>query len=81
MLVRALPIRTEPVYGPYDAGRSPGLLEAVAPDSPPAKAGLMVGDQIKKIDGSDIATRVELLDAVAKGKGAPLMLCRQNGGA
>jgi starvation-inducible outer membrane lipoprotein len=25
MLVRALPIRTEPVYGPYDSGRSPGL--------------------------------------------------------
>jgi regulator of sigma E protease len=39
------------------------VLEAVAPDSPAAKAGLMVGDQIKKIDGRDIATRVELLDA------------------
>ena len=25
MLVRALPIRTEPVYGPYDPGRSPGM--------------------------------------------------------
>src|SRR5215510_14859977 len=25
MLVRALPIRTEPVYGPFDFGRSPGL--------------------------------------------------------
>lgn len=25
MLVRALPIRTEPVYGPFDSGRSPGL--------------------------------------------------------
>ena len=25
ILVRALPIRTEPVYGPYDAGRSPGM--------------------------------------------------------
>jgi regulator of sigma E protease len=50
------------------------VLEAVAPDSPAAKAGLMVGDQIKKIDGRDIATRVELLDAAAKGKGAPLTL-------
>jgi regulator of sigma E protease len=50
------------------------VLEAVAPDSPAAKAGLMVGDQIKKIDGRDIATRVELLDAAAKGKGAPLSL-------
>jgi starvation-inducible outer membrane lipoprotein len=25
LLVRALPIRTEPVYGPYDSGRSPGM--------------------------------------------------------
>ena len=50
------------------------VLEAVAPDSPAAKAGLMVGDQVKKIDGRDIATRVELLDAAAKGKGAPLTL-------
>ena len=50
------------------------VLEAVAPESPAAKAGLMVGDQIKKIDGRDIATRVELLDAAAKGKGAPLAL-------
>src|ERR1043165_9378119 len=41
---------------------------------PAANAGLMVGDQIKKIDGRDIATRVELLDAAAKGKGAPLTL-------
>jgi regulator of sigma E protease len=50
------------------------VLEAVAPDSPASKAGLMVGDQIKKIDGRDIATRVELLDAAARGKGAPLAL-------
>jgi len=50
------------------------VLEAVAPESPAARAGLMVGDQIKKIDGRDIATRVELLDAAAKGKGAPLTL-------
>jgi regulator of sigma E protease len=50
------------------------VLEAVAPDSPAAKAGLMAGDQIKKIDGRDIATRVELLDAATRGKGAPLTL-------
>jgi len=50
------------------------VIEAVAADSPAAQAGLMVGDQIKKIDGRDIATRVELLDATAKGKGAPLTL-------
>ncbi len=49
-------------------------IEAVAADSPAAKAGLMVGDRIKKINGRDIATRVELLDAAAKGKGAPLTL-------
>lgn len=50
------------------------VVEAIAADSPAAKAGLMVGDQIKKINGRDIATRVELLDAAAKGKGAPLNL-------
>jgi regulator of sigma E protease len=50
------------------------VIEAVAADSPAAKAGLMVGDQIKKIDGRDIATRVELLDAAVKGNGAPLTL-------
>ena len=50
------------------------VIEAVAADSPAAKAGLMVGDQIKKINGRDIATRVELLDAAAKGKGTPLNL-------
>lgn len=50
------------------------VIEAVAADSPAAKAGLMVGDQVKKIDGRDIATRVELFDATAKGKGAPLTL-------
>jgi regulator of sigma E protease len=49
-------------------------IEAVAADSPAAKAGLMVGDHIKKINGRDIATRVELLDAAAKGNGAPLTL-------
>ena len=49
-------------------------IEAMVPDSPADKAGIMVGDQIKKIDGRDIATSIELLDAVAKGKGAPLTL-------
>jgi regulator of sigma E protease len=49
-------------------------IEAVAADSPAAKAGLMVGDHVKKINGRDIATRVELIDAAAKGKGAPLTL-------
>jgi len=47
------------------------VLEAVAPDSPADKAGLMVGDQIKKIDGRDIATRVELLDAAARARAHP----------
>src|SRR5262249_59136131 len=56
------------------------IIDAVAADSPAAQAGLMVGDQIKKIDGRDIATRVELLDATAKGKGAPLTLERLRDG-
>jgi len=50
------------------------VIEAVAADSPAAEAGLMVGDNVKKIDGRDIATRIELLDAAAKGEGAPLTL-------
>ena len=50
------------------------VIEAVAADSPAAKAGLMVGDNVKKIDGRDIATRIELLDAAAKGKGATMTL-------
>ncbi len=50
------------------------VIEAVAMDSPAAKAGLMVGDQVKKINGRDISTRVELLDATAKGNGAPMTL-------
>jgi len=49
-------------------------IEAVAADSPAARAGLMVGDHVKKVNGRDIATRIELLDAVAKSKGAPLTL-------
>lgn len=50
------------------------IIEAVAVESPAAKAGLMVGDQVKKINGRDIATRVELMDAAAKGKGEPMTL-------
>ncbi|WP_455379663.1 RIP metalloprotease RseP [Petrachloros mirabilis] len=50
------------------------VIEAVAPDSPADKAGMMVGDIVKKINGKDIATRVELLDAAAKSQGAPLVL-------
>ncbi|HEY5626767.1 MAG TPA: RIP metalloprotease RseP [Nitrospira sp.] len=50
------------------------VIEAVAADSPAAKAGLMVGDNVKKIDGRDIATRIELLDAAAKGNGASMTL-------
>lgn len=50
------------------------VIEAVAPDSPADKAGLMVGDTVKKIDGKDVATRAELLDAAAKSQGAPLTL-------
>ncbi len=50
------------------------IIEAVAAGSPAEQAGLMVGDNVKKIDGRDIATRIELFDAAAKGNGAPLTL-------
>ena len=56
------------------------VIEAVAAESPAAKAGLMVGDYVKKMDGRDIATRVELLDAAARGKGEPIVLEVQRDG-
>lgn len=50
------------------------VIEAIAPDSPADTAGMMVGDIVKKVNGKDIATRVELLDAAEKSQGAPLAL-------
>lgn len=49
-------------------------VEALIPDSPAAKAGLEIGDRVVKVNGKDISTKTELLDAVAKSKGRPIAL-------
>lgn len=49
-------------------------VEAMAPGSPAANAGIEIGDRIVKIDGKDISTKTELLEAVSKSKGQALDL-------
>lgn len=49
-------------------------IEALVPTSPAATAGMEIGDRIVKVNGNDIATKSELLDAVAKSNGQPLKL-------
>jgi len=49
-------------------------VEALVPTSPAATAGMEIGDRVVKVNGNDIATKSELLDAVAKSKGQPLTL-------
>ena len=49
-------------------------IEALVPSSPAATAGMEVGDRVVKVNGKDISTKTELLDAVAKTKGQPIAL-------
>ena len=49
-------------------------VEALVPGSPAATAGMEIGDQVVKVNGKVISTKVELLDAVAKSKGKPVAL-------
>ncbi|ALA57835.1 RIP metalloprotease RseP [Nitrospira moscoviensis] len=49
-------------------------VEALVPGSPAANAGVEIGDRIVKVNGKDISTKTELLDAVAKSKGQPITL-------
>lgn len=49
-------------------------VEALVPGSPAAKAGMEIGDRITKVNGKDISTKTELLDAVAKSNGQPIAL-------
>jgi regulator of sigma E protease len=49
-------------------------IEALVPGSPAAVAGMEIGDRVVKVDGKDISTKTELLDAVARSKGHPLSL-------
>lgn len=55
-------------------------VEALVPDSPVATAGMEVGDRVVKINGKDISTKTELLDAVARSNGQPLVLEVQRDG-
>jgi regulator of sigma E protease len=49
-------------------------IEALVPGSPAAVAGMEIGDRVVKVNGKDISTKTELLDAVARSKGHPLSL-------
>jgi regulator of sigma E protease len=49
-------------------------VEALVPGSPAANAGMEIGDRIVKVNGKDISTKTELLDAVAKSNGQPVAL-------
>jgi regulator of sigma E protease len=49
-------------------------VEALVPGSPAAAAGMEIGDRIVKVNGKDISTKTELLDAIAKSKGQPISL-------
>jgi regulator of sigma E protease len=49
-------------------------VEALVPGSPAAVAGMEIGDRVVKVNGNDIATKTELLDAVAKSEGQPIEL-------
>lgn len=49
-------------------------VEALMPGSPAATAGMEIGDRIVRVNGKDISTKTELLDAVAKSKGEPIAL-------
>jgi regulator of sigma E protease len=49
-------------------------VDALVPGSPAATAGMEIGDRVVKVNGKDISTKTELLDAVAKSKGQPISL-------
>lgn len=62
-----------PLFVPTFRDLSPDI-EALVPGSPAASAGMEIGDRITKVNGKDISTRTELLDAVAQSKGQPLAI-------
>ncbi len=49
-------------------------VEALAPGSPASTAGMELGDRVVRVNGKDISTKSELLDAVARSKGQPIAL-------
>lgn len=62
-----------PLFVPTFRDLSPDI-EALVPGSPASSAGMEIGDHITKVNGKEISTRTELLDAVARSKGETLSL-------
>lgn len=62
-----------PLFVPTFRDLSPDI-EALVPGSPASAAGMEIGDHITKVNGKEISTRTELLDAVAHSKGEALSL-------
>ncbi len=62
-----------PLFVPTFQDLTPDI-EAMVPGSPADTAGLQIGDRVTRVNGQEISTRTELLDAVAKSKGQALAL-------
>lgn len=62
-----------PLFVPTFRDLSPDI-EALVPGSPASEAGMEIGDRITKVNGKDISTKTELLDAVSHSKGQPISL-------
>jgi len=62
-----------PLFVPTFHDLSPDI-EALVPGSPASSAGMEIGDHITKVNGKEISTRTELLDAVAHSKGEAISL-------
>ena len=62
-----------PLFVPTFQDLTPDI-EAMVPGSPADTAGLQIGDRVSRVNGQEISTRTELLDAVAKSKGQALVL-------
>ncbi|NOS77069.1 MAG: RIP metalloprotease RseP [Nitrospira sp.] len=62
-----------PLFVPTFRDLSPDI-EALVPGSPASSAGMEIGDHITKVNGKEISTRTELLDAVAHSKGEAIAL-------
>ena len=55
-------------------------IEALVPGSPAATAGMEIGDRVVSVNGKDISTKTELIDAVTKSNGQPIALGIRRGG-
>jgi len=62
-----------PLFVPTFKDLTPDI-EAVKPGSPAAAVGIVPGDRVMRVNETDISTRAELFDAVAKSKGKALTL-------